>query len=150
VPFLISRMESPLAPHEAQAALKAVVGTYGWCSRPKTPFAGKVSAHGFRIIRVVSGRDSFNPMLYGRFLPAPNGTQVSVVVTWHPIVWLFLCLWVGSILTFMSRDAPRDPIIWLSGLIFIPFPLLLGVPLFFINAAASIRCLRETLHLPES
>jgi hypothetical protein len=149
VPFLIYRAESPLAPHDAQAALRAAVGSFRWFSRPTTPFAGQIYGHSFSICRVVSGRDSFNPMLYGRFLPAPRGTEIQVIITLHPLVWLLYFFWFGTIAYKIVREAVCAHYLWWPGLILLLFPLLISMPIFFHNTMASIELLRATLHLDE-
>jgi len=150
VPFLIFEGESRLSPRDACETLRASVGRFRWFALPKTPFAGKVSESGFSIMRVVSGRDSFNPMLYGRFIPTASGTRVRVILTLHPLVWLFILVWMGVAGRPIYNDVIRhgQPVT-IGEIGFALFPLLMAVPFFFLGAAASKKLLRRTLHLDE-
>src|ERR1041385_6618172 len=86
-----------LTAKEASAALSDNVSPRRWFNYPDTPFAGEVSGIRFRITRVVRGRDSFNPVLYGRITSAPAGSRVRITMTLHPVAWIFLVAWSGVI-----------------------------------------------------
>ena len=64
-------------------------------SQPPAPgkeFEGSVSRDGFTINRIIRGRDSFLPVLNGRFTSIPKGTKVDLYLTPHPIVIVFLLI----------------------------------------------------------
>jgi len=61
----------------------------GWTDET---FTGAVFAHGFNIHRVIRGRNSGLPMVYGRFRETPGGTEIELCVTLHPFVWVFAVL----------------------------------------------------------
>lgn len=68
---------------------------------PPTEFEGTVTRDGFRLVRTVRGRDSFNPLIRGTFATAPSGALVSVRLWLHPLVWAFLVFWSY----FLARPA---------------------------------------------
>src|SRR5262245_32584504 len=95
MPFLMLYAEADLPLREALEAIRGSVSRADWKWRAiaNTPFVGKVYDHGFRILRVVRGRDSFNPVLHGRFRLDARRIKLRVLMTFHPLVWLFLLGW---------------------------------------------------------
>jgi hypothetical protein len=55
----------------------------------KNGFEGSVSNDGFTINRAFHGRNSFLPVINGRFKPINKGTMIDVYITLHPIVLIF-------------------------------------------------------------
>jgi hypothetical protein len=53
---------------------------------PGKEFEGSVASDGFTINRIISYRNSFLPILNGRFKPLKKGTKISIYITWHPII----------------------------------------------------------------
>ena len=53
---------------------------------PGKEFEGSVASDGFTINRMISYRNSFLPILNGRFKPIKMGTKINIYVTWHPII----------------------------------------------------------------
>ncbi len=134
--FLLYEAESDLSTREAVDALAAIVSRGRWFRTPKTPFVGKVSETGFHVARVVRGRDSFNPMLYGRFARSANVTRVRVVMTLHPIIWALLIAWSVFLVRQIVIRGNSEPLGW----IFVLFPWVLAVPFFFDGCAAAKLC----------
>jgi hypothetical protein len=139
--FLLYQAESDLTVREAVDALSANVSHGRWLRTPVTLFVGKVSETGFRIARVVRGRDSYNPMLYGRFTRSANVTRVRVVLTLHPVVWILLIAW--SVFLVRQIIVHPEPVGWA----FVLFPWVLGVPFFFRGARCSKGLLEQCLSL---
>lgn len=135
---MISTFEakSSLSLRAAVAALEANTSRWRWFHFPQTLFAGRVWEGGFRVVRVVRGRDSFNPVLYGRFVEAEDGTKVRVLATLHPVVWAFGVLW--SVVTVSGAVRYHE----LAGLAFALVPWMLAA-LFFPGA---LRTSREVLN----
>src|ERR1039458_9653010 len=88
--------------------LRAVVGEKppfwksllsGWRSRdPGTPpFIGIVDDDSFRVKRDIRYRNSFSPLVWGRFIATPTGTRVNVIMFIHPLVALFMVFWLGTV-----------------------------------------------------
>jgi hypothetical protein len=72
-----------------------------WRSKPPKPFEGTVTPNGFTISRVIHYRNSFLPILNGRFTPTPTGTAITVHMTIHPLVGIIVLtviLQLGSIM----------------------------------------------------
>lgn len=55
-------------------------------------YMGNVSNHGFEITRIIYTRNSFLPRIYGKFIPAADGTQVSILITLHPLIFVISTL----------------------------------------------------------
>lgn len=153
MPYLIYQAESNLTVHEIVKKLELIVGQPNWLGiPPKGPFLffGNITLTGFKIMRVIRGRDSFNPLLYGKFIPSNSGTHVKVVMTFHPFVWLFMICWSffhGYWMFVSFRDTHQ--INSFGSLWFMLFLWLMAVPLFYYNAAKSKKLLRESLVLSD-
>jgi hypothetical protein len=93
-PFRDFVIESPLAREVAVRELgKAVVPRrYFRMSKPEQPFEGEVRADGFRLFRIIRYRNSFLPLIVGRFENAPYGSHVRI--TMRPI-WLVVAVWIA-------------------------------------------------------
>ena len=63
-------------------------------------FEGVVYEHGaFRLHRVISGRDSFRPFVFGRIEPDNAGARIRAFATFHPGV-IIVMLWFHYMLGF--------------------------------------------------
>lgn len=62
-------------------------------SRDHAPYQGTLSEQGFQISRIIHYRNSFLPIIRGRFEPQPNGTAIHLKMSLHPIVMGFLGFW---------------------------------------------------------
>jgi|MudIll2142460700_1097286.scaffolds.fasta_scaffold246408_2 hypothetical protein len=139
--FATFEAESQLSLRDTVAALDANTSRAQWFRFPRTPFVGHVWSSGFRVYRVVRGLNSFNPMLYGRLTPSGNGTRVKVILTLHPVIWVFLALW--SIFTAYTAVRYHE----LFGFGFTLFPWVLAVCFFPGASRASKRLLSKSLRL---
>lgn len=68
----------------------------GFSSSDRTSLQGTVSAAGFSASRIYY-RNSFLPMLYGRFSPHQQGTTIRITMMLHPFVLAFLVVWFGML-----------------------------------------------------
>ena len=152
MPFIIFEAETSIARQQLIETLKSSTTKLNWLGRPKSSatFIGKVSENSFRLIRVLAHHtDSFNPVLYGKFLSSSSGSRIRVVMTYHPMIWLFMLTWtaysgsglVGSLLSYGYTDV--IPLV----LLFFIFPWAIGIPFFFYEASESkalfLRILRS-------
>jgi hypothetical protein len=72
------------------------------------PYEGTLSETGFQISRIIHHRNSFLPVIRGRFEPTSSGTIVRITMRLHPYVIAFLGFWY---LAWYSFFFP----IWLTG-----------------------------------
>jgi hypothetical protein len=140
------------APRQTAAErLRAVVGdkppfwkslSTGWCSRDPAgpPFIGIVGDDSFRVTRQIRYRNSFLPLVWGRFISTPTGTRVNVIMFIHPLVALFMVFSLGTV----GHGALRgdSPIAW--GMFV--FGVALTVGGFVPEAIKARRLLSETIH----
>jgi len=151
VPYIAYEAESDTPAQQIAGSLQHFVGRASWFGVPpreSVPFLGTVTPTGFRIMRVIRGRDSFNPVIYGRFSPSGQHTRVRVVMTLHPLVWVFEAFW--SIFTghlALAGLLNHDTSDFYGGLGFFLFMWLMTVLVFYYDAAKSKRLLRESLQL---
>lgn len=139
--FATFEAESQLCLRDAVAALEANTSHVQWFRSQKTIFVGRLWDSGFRIHRVVRGRDSFNPMLYGRLTSTVNGTHVRVILTLHPVIWVFLLLW--STFTAYGAVHYRE----LIGFGFALIPWVMAACFFPPASRTSKQLLSKCLHL---
>ena len=134
MPLMVCSLVVPMDSDRVAETLRpAVTGA-------SAPFYGSVWAGGFRIMRVVRGRDSFNPVMYGRLFSAPVGTRVRVIMTFHPLVWVFMAVWSAFFAyPIASGGDSRGGMAMLIGL------WAIGVPIFYYDALRSRRLLQEVL-----
>ena len=103
--------------------LRAVVGDEppfwkslftGWRSKDagSPPFIGTVYDDSFRVRRDIRYRNSFVPLVWGRFLSTPTGTRVNVIMFIHPLTALFMVFWLGTVGHIALRGASDSPIVW--------------------------------------
>ncbi|UBF23874.1 hypothetical protein K9N68_19185 [Kovacikia minuta CCNUW1] len=77
-------------------------------SRNHLPYEGTLSEAGFQIHRIIHHRNSFLPMIRGRFESSSFGTSVFITMRLHPFVVAFLVFWY---LAWYSFSLP----VWLTG-----------------------------------
>jgi hypothetical protein len=87
----------------------------------------------------VRGTDSFNPMIYGRVVPAAVGVRIKVLMTLHPVVWALCVAWSG----FLARSATTAG---LTGVAMALAPWIMALAFFPSGARRSTALLRQVLH----
>ncbi len=127
----------------ALAALSRCVSEQEWFRAARTPFVGSVWDSGFRISRAVRGRDSWNPVLYGRVSQGAGGAEIRVLMTLHPLVWVGQMIFSGTAL-FGLVSHPSDSPLLLMG--FGAMPWILAGVFFRINASRAMRQLKACLN----
>jgi hypothetical protein len=132
--------------------LRAVVGEKppfwkslfaGWSRDPTSPpFIGIVDDDSFRVRRDIRYRNSFLPLVWGRFVSTPIGTRVNVIMFIHPFVALFMVFWLGTVGHIAFRGAPGSPIVWGMFL----FGVVLTVGGFVPEAIKARHLLSDAMH----
>jgi hypothetical protein len=59
------------------------------------PFEGSVDGERFAIRRIILYRNSFLPLVNGSVEPTATGSRLRGTLTLHPLVAVFLALWIG-------------------------------------------------------
>jgi hypothetical protein len=59
-------------------------------------FRGEVSRDGFKLTRSIVYRNSFLPVIVGKFEPGPVGTRISVLMRLHLFVLVFITVWLSA------------------------------------------------------
>lgn len=62
-------------------------------------FTGTVNDQGFQLRRVIHYRNSFLPVVKGKFEQGTVATKVDVKMTLHPAVMVFIFIWFGGVIT---------------------------------------------------
>lgn len=149
MPVIVYVEETAVTASSLADKLRSLVSERRWMSwaESSTPFVGVVTDTRFTIRRSVTGRDSFNPVLYGQFLPTPSGTAIRVVMTFQPAVWLFILFWyafTGYAVYVQQRDKgaiEAIPLLLALSLIVV------AVPMFYLGARKSRTLLAQSLGL---
>lgn len=93
--------ESPLSKEEVIQRLTSEVAQprsgLRWLERRTENFQGKVSEEGFQIRRIIRSRNSFLPIIYGRFSPSVPGVRIEVTMKVQTGVLVFSILWLGFV-----------------------------------------------------
>ena len=96
----------------------------GWTSN--LPYTGDVWDNGFKVVPIISYRNSFLPIICGSFEPQASGTVVHVTMRIHWAVTVFLCVWcgiVGSAFIAIFGSVVAGEAFW--GVLFFPLFMLL-------------------------
>jgi hypothetical protein len=67
-----------------------------WSVSTGKEFEGSVNEQGFKIQKIIHNRNSFLPVLYGKFVPTDMGTKVDIHLTMDRVVIIFVCLWLAA------------------------------------------------------
>ncbi|MBD2493909.1 hypothetical protein [Nostoc sp. FACHB-280] len=114
LPIVLQRLSANIEPQQAFRF-----------SRQHTLYQGTISEEGFQISRIIHYRNSFLPMIRGRFEAQPRQTLVHIQISVHTVVMAFLGLWLFiwfntvSFITF-TDDTPR-----LVAALFVSMPILI-------------------------
>ena len=130
-----------------------------WFASTDKEFEGFVTAQGFRIQKIIHNKNSFLPILYGKFIPTEKGTKVNVHLTMDVLVTIFACFWLAGfsgislLLVIRSITAGKwENSVWytLAGVAFFYLMIFLGFGLyaktteeFIINLFKSYRIEKE-------
>lgn len=68
-----------------------------WETRAKK-FEGNLSESGFTIKRIIRYRNSFLPMINGKFQAQKNGTRILITIQLHPLVLVFMLWWMSPLI----------------------------------------------------
>ncbi|MCT7982521.1 hypothetical protein NG796_04365 [Laspinema sp. A4] len=91
-----------LSPDDVEKKLIAVVDPppqgiqFQW-KRSEKPYRGQLGEHSFKISRIISYRNSFLPQIEGRIQPHGKGSQIEIEMKLHPIVIIFMCVWLSLV-----------------------------------------------------
>jgi hypothetical protein len=132
LPYTQLVFESPLSKEEVVRRLTLEVASrrWGWglFERRTELFEGEVSEGGFRISRIIRYRNSFLPVIHGRFSPLVKGVRIDITMRLHVAVLIFSIVWLSAVgfgaLAFASQFLSTGKI---EGGMLIP----LGMLLFF-------------------
>ena len=151
MPILTFEVKTPITNQKMIETLKSAVSHSTWLMIPggHLPFKGVVSEQGFRIMKTYIVRNFFNPIIFGRFLESMDGTRIRSVMTFHPIVWVFILGWIF----FVGKElgiqfgTTFDNAQSLTAILFALAPLIMASPLFYYYASKSKKLLLQTLGL---
>ena len=98
---------SPYSKSELEGRLKENIqpkrGIELRLSKPKNQktFEGILTQSGFKIQRVITGKNSFLPQIEGTIQEGLNGTKIKIDLTIHRFVVVFMAIWLGLIGFFL-------------------------------------------------
>jgi len=104
IPFDRFSFVSSKTQEELAAILSAKIARrqFRLFSKPSEPYVGTASQSGFKIQRVIGYRNSFLPVIVGRFGPRHDGTRIDVVQRLHYVVATFMLFWFSSVIAFLG------------------------------------------------
>lgn len=82
--------ESP----ESKVPLKR---NFGEIPSERPPFIGFVYKNSFLVYRDIRYRNPFLPRIRGSVQPCDGGCKMDVRMSLHPLVFLFMCFWLGAV-----------------------------------------------------
>ena len=63
---------------------------------PVKPYEGIISCNTFKISRIITGRNSFIPIIKGNIHSQPFGCSIKITMNLHKIVMAFMILWLWT------------------------------------------------------
>src|SRR6476660_7332866 len=108
MPLYSFRLYVPASPDVVVERLRAIVrecpsfweslrGSWLRTNPSGPPFLGSVKGNSFHLCRNINYRNSFLPRIRGRVGSVQGGARVGVVMFMHPLVFLFMLGWLGSV-----------------------------------------------------
>jgi len=99
LPYRRVELQSPLPITNVIQALSDAVDPprSSWLDLGSRPFEGTVTGAEFRIYRVIGYRNSFRPQISGTAAPDGHGSRVSVTMSLHAAVAVFMGIWLGIV-----------------------------------------------------
>ena len=99
LPYQKLVFESALSREEIIRRLSREVATrrWGWFEKRPELFEGTISEEGFQISRIIRYRNSFLPIIHGRFYPSVQGVRVEVMMRLHIAVLIFSIVWLSFV-----------------------------------------------------
>ena len=71
---------------------------FAYIMRNKTkPYTGHIGSEDFEISRVIRYRNSFLPIIKGRFLDQHDHTEIHVTMRLNPLVIALMCIWTAGV-----------------------------------------------------
>ena len=99
LPYKQLVFESSLSKEEVVRRLSLEVASrrWGWFERRTEKFEGAVTEGGFQISRIIRYRNSFLPVIQGRFYPLAKGVRIEVTMRLHMAVLIFSIVWLSIV-----------------------------------------------------
>jgi hypothetical protein len=105
MPWYATTLHSKLLPYDVARVLSSITTLanpyFGKPPKDALDFLGRVSEADFTLFRNVRGQNSFRPLVRGKIEPEVTGSRIAIRMTLHPIVAVFLAIWVA----FAGRGA---------------------------------------------
>lgn len=116
LPYVSWRIESHLDVATLEAGIKAQIKPFSWVpdwDYTSHKLSGSISKRGFMVSLLIkfdpqarasedtNVRNSFQPILFGRFIPNHNGTTICIRMTIHPIIAAFMVFWLSGVGLFI-------------------------------------------------
>lgn len=116
------------------------------------PFAGTVENGAFKCQRVITGRNSFLPIIVGHVAQAEGGAIVYGHMRLAFSVVLFMLLWMGMAMTMTYQELPKaitqhDLLASAGALAFPAFGIFLTALGYYPERHKALRLLRDALRL---
>jgi hypothetical protein len=101
--------ESSLPLEEVTHRLQQEIAAPAWSifDRPTQLFQGSFADGRFQMMRIVKGRNSFNPVIKGQVSRAAAGTRVDAQLQLHPLVLVLLAFFILVASRIASIAAPE-------------------------------------------
>ena len=144
MPFYACSIDTPLAPPTVAERIGALIQPKR--AEMKRPFEGQAAPGTFNIVRIISYKKSFLPVIRGSYgMGELGGTRVQLLMHIHPLALLFELVWLGAfsyVLYSRGEIAGFDSRIILGMMLFSVLVLLVS---FYAEAVKARRIIRDAL-----
>lgn len=105
LPYDFWTVESPLDVPTIVAGMEERIEPTQWfrtnVNQEHSALEGRVHSMGFSVHRVIHYRNSFLPILYGKFTTTSSGTTIRIRMMPHPLVIMFMLPFLGFFALFI-------------------------------------------------
>jgi hypothetical protein len=104
-------LRSSLGPEACRDRLRSETGSiWNPFSKWSNPVRGRVTDHGFWIVKTIHYRNSFQTVASGKWIPEGDGTRIELALGMNRMVAVFMLAWLAAIaavgLTWWLSGAP--------------------------------------------
>lgn len=155
LPYDCYDVQTPYTVEEIVSLLQSEVEKRKWLrfsSEGCKAFEGEVSWEGFKISRIINYRNSFLPIIEGRFRQEDRGVTLEIQMRPHALVSAFVCVWFLGVIVGMAaviigviaKQVELSPFLLIPFGLFV-FGLLLVYGGFWTEAKKSKALLQDVL-----
>jgi hypothetical protein len=149
IPYEKFQIDTGLSSAELVQRIRSITGEKKLFNfSPLHEFSGHVNENGFEIVKNITYRNSFLPIIEGKIEPKSTGAKVTISMRLHLLVMCFMAIWfsgvgIGCLLVMSKMEEFSWPMLSPFGMLFFGVALVSGG--FWFEASKQKVRLKEIL-----